>query len=84
MANILYRHIDPAFLHAYTKTQPTSRYKLSKIQFFSRTENFPVEHKPLLGHNMISSGLRKMLTLINFNIFGVWVLVCPATVLWTM
>ena len=39
---------------------------------------FPVEDNLLQGHNMASSGLRKMLTLINFSTLGVWVLVCPA------
>ena len=39
---------------------------------------FPVEDELSPGHNMASSGLRKMLILINFNTLGVWVLLCPA------
>ena len=55
-------------------------YNFNKVHFFSLEEtNFPVEDKLLPGHNMASSGLRKMLTLIiTFNNMGVWVLVCPA------
>ena len=49
----------------------------TRFNFFSRTEIFPMEDKLSPGHNMASSSLRKMFTLINFNTLGVWVLVCP-------
>ena len=54
-------------------------YKLNKVFFFSQEQKiFPVEDKLLPDHYMASSGLRKMLTLINVNTLGIWVLVCPA------